>query len=95
MKYSVKDASARAHNIYESDNQVVTHLNLKSGESIPSHDSNMSVVVVIYEGQVIFTEKDKEYTIKSGDIIKLEPEVSHSLKALDDSKLMVIKSDLK
>jgi hypothetical protein len=95
MKYSVKDISAKAHNIYESDNQVVTHLNLKAGESIPSHNSDMSVVVVIYEGEIIFTEENKDYAIKAGDIITLKPNLSHSLKALEDSKLMVIKSDLK
>ena len=95
MKYSLKDTNTRVHNIYESDNQVVTHLNLKAGESIPRHNSDMSVVVVIYEGEVIFTEEDEDYTIKAGDIIKFKPEVSHSLKALEDSKLMVIKSDLK
>ena len=95
MKYSVKDTSAKAHNIYESDSQVVTHLNLKAGESIPSHNSDMSVVVVIYEGEIIFTEENKDYTIKAGDIITLKPNLSHSLKAFEDSKLMVIKSDLK
>jgi len=55
----------------------------------------MSVVVVIYEGEIIFTEENKDYTIKAGDIITLKPNLSHSLKALEDSKLMVIKSDLK
>ena len=55
----------------------------------------MSVVVVIYEGEVIFTEEDKEFTIRPGDIIQLDPGLAHSLKATKDSKLMVIKSDLK
>lgn len=95
MTYSLKDTNTRVHNIYESDNQVVTHLNLKAGESIPRHNSDMSVVVVIYEGEVIFTEEDKEFTIKPGDIIQLDPGLAHSLKATKDSKLMVIKSDLK
>ncbi len=41
MKYSLKDTNTRVHNIYESDNQVVTHLNLKAGESIPRHNSDV------------------------------------------------------
>ena len=95
MKYSLKDTNTRVHNIYESDNQVVTHLNIKADQIIPTHDTSMSVVVVIYEGEVIFTEEDKEFTIKPGDIIQLDPGLAHSLKATKDSKLMVIKSDLK
>ena len=95
MKYSIKDFDEKVQHIYQNDNQVVTHLNIKADQIIPTHDTSMSVVVVIYEGEVIFTEEDKEFTIKPGDIIQLDPGLAHSLKATKDSKLMVIKSDLK
>lgn len=95
MKYSIKDFDEKVQHIYQNDKQVVTHLNIKADQIIPTHDTSMSVVVVIYEGEVIFTEEDKEFTIKPGDIIQLDPGLAHSLKAIKDSKLMVIKSDLK
>lgn len=94
MKYSIIDQEKRAHNIYESENQVVTHLNIKKGEEIPSHDSPMTVIVVIYQGEVSFTEEGETFVIKPGDIVSLKPGVSHSLLAKEDSKLMVIKSKL-
>ena len=95
MILSVKDEFARAHNIYETDFQVVTHLNIKANEEIPSHKSTMNVIVVIYEGEVEFTENEDTYNIKPGDIVQMNPNTPHSLKAISDSKLMVIKSDLK
>lgn len=95
MILSVKDEFARAHNIYETDSQVVTHLNIKANEEIPSHKSTMNVIVVIYEGEVEFTENNDAYNIKPGDIVQMNPNTPHSLKAISDSKLMVIKSDLK
>ena len=96
MILSVKDEFARAHNIYETDSQVVTHLNIRANEEIPSHKSTMNVIVVIYEGEVEFTENDEDtYNIKPGDIVQMNPNIPHSLKAISDSKLMVIKSDLK
>ncbi|MFO3664709.1 cupin domain-containing protein [Anaerococcus sp. ENR0831] len=95
MILSVKDEFARAHNIYESDSQVVTHLNISANEKIPSHKSTMNVIVVIYEGEVEFTENEDTYNIKPGDIVQMNPNTPHSLKAIIDSKLMVIKSDLK
>lgn len=95
MKYSIEDKNAKVSNIYESDNQVVTHLFIKENDQIPSHDSPMSVIVVIYEGEVEFEEDGEIYTIKPGDIVTMKPNVKHSLKANKDSKLMVIKSDLK
>lgn len=95
MILSVKDEFARAHNIYETDSQVVTHLNISANEEIPSHKSTMNVIVVIYEGEVEFTENEDTYNIKPGDIVQMNPDTPHSLKAISDSKLMVIKSDLK
>lgn len=95
MILSVKDEFARAHNIYETDSQVVTHLNIRANEEIPSHKSTMNVIVVIYEGEVEFTENEDTYNIKPGDIVQMNPNTPHSLKAIIDSKLMVIKSDLK
>ena len=94
MKYSVKDFSAKAHHVYETDKQVVTHLNIKAGEDVPTHTSPMSVIVVIYEGEVEFTEANNVFNIKPGDIVQMDPNVEHSLKAIADSKLMVIKSEL-
>ena len=55
----------------------------------------MNVIVVIYEGEVEFTENEDTYNIKPGDIVQMNPNTPHSLKAISDSKLMVIKSDLK
>ncbi|WP_394023463.1 cupin domain-containing protein [Anaerococcus martiniensis] len=95
MKLSVKDEISRAHNIYETDSQVVTHFNIRANEEIPSHKSTMNVIVVIYEGEVEFTENEDTYNIKPGDIVQMNPNTPHSLKAISDSKLMVIKSDLK
>ena len=94
MKYSVKDDMAKAHNIYESKSQVVTHLNIKKGEEIPVHSSTMSVIVVIYEGEVEFSESEEKFKIVPGDIVELKPDIKHSLKANLDSKLMVVKSNI-
>lgn len=95
MILSVKDEFARAHNIYETDSQVVTHLNISANEEIPSHKSTTNVIVVIYEGEVEFTENEDTYNINPGDIVQMNPNTPHSLKAISDSKLMVIKSELK
>lgn len=95
MKYSAKDINDLHKNIYEKDNQVVTHLVLETGKEIPSHASDMSVIVVIYQGNVDFIVGDKKYNIVPGDIIQMDAGENHSLLANKDSRLMVIKSDLK
>lgn len=94
MKYSAINIDKLHDNIYQSSSQVVTHLNLKKNEQIPDHSSDMSVVVVIYEGDVNFKVDNEIFNIKPGDIIQMDPDKVHSLKANENSRLMVIKSKL-
>lgn len=93
MKYTSSDKEMEK--IYTSDNQIVLNLNIKEGKIIPPHDSDLSVVVVIYEGEVDFTLNDETFNVKPGDIVVIKPKEIHSIKALKDSKIMVIQSDLK
>lgn len=59
-----------------------------------SHANPWTVIVVIYEGKVEFTSETGTEIIEPGDIIEMQPNEEHSLKGLEDSHLMVIKSDL-
>jgi len=64
---------------------------LVEGDEIPSHKSDKSVVVVIYKGKVDFKGENGNQIIIPGDIITMDPNEIHALKALEDSDLMVIK----
>lgn len=81
--------------LIEKHSQTVTHLYLKAGQEIPEHSVEASVIVVIYKGKVKFSNKIETQTIVPGNIVEMEPKEVHSLKAVDESGLMVIKSVLK
>ena len=72
----------------------ITHLQIKQGEEIPSHKSDKNVVVVIYKGKVDFVGENGNEIIVPGDIITMEANEVHALKAIDDSDLMVIKAKI-
>ena len=69
----------------------ITHLQIKKGEEIPRHKSDKSVVVIIYKGKVDFKEEKGSQIIIPGDIITMDYNKIHALKALEDSDLRVIK----
>ena len=75
----------------DEDNLQITHLQIRKGEEIPSHKSDKSVVLVFYKGKVDFKEEKGKQIIIPGDIITMDPNEIHVLKALEDSDLMVIK----
>lgn len=92
--YKANDDIRLAEQILEEENQEITHLSLKSGGDLKTHSHPWTVVVVIYKGNVDFTGENGTQTIEPGTIIRLEPGEDHSLVALEDSDLMVIKSKL-
>lgn len=84
-----------AEKLFSSDEQVVVHLVLKAGQEVDRHHSPMTVVVVPIKGRVLFAGEDSEEEIIPGHVVRLNPSEPHNLKALEDSELIVIKSELK
>lgn len=84
-----------AENVLDKKSQVVTHLEVRKGKEVPRHKSDSSVIVVIYKGKVEFIGDNFSEILVPGDIIEMEPGEQHALKGLEDSGLMVVKSDLK
>lgn len=91
-KISANILDGKFEHLVDEDKLQVTHLQIKSGEEIPSHKSDKTVIVVIYRGKVDFSGENNKEIISRGDIIKMDPNEIHSLKAIEDSDLMVIKA---
>lgn len=81
--------------IIDKEGQQVTHLFLRKGKELPTHNVDMSVVVVPFKGRVEFTGESGTETIEPGTVIEMEPNEKHSLKAVEDSQLIVVKSKIK
>lgn len=91
-KISANFLDGKFEHLVDEENLQVTHLQIKKGEEVPSHKSDKSVVVVIYKGKVDFTGENGIQTIVPSDVIVMEPNEMHALRALEDSDLMVIKA---
>lgn len=93
-KISANILEGKFEHLVDEKNLQITHLQIKKGEEIPSHKSDKNVVVVIYKGKVDFTGENGSEVIVPGDIIVMEPDEMHALRALEDSDLMVIKAGI-
>lgn len=85
-----------AENIVETPHQTVTHLVIPAGKAVPKHHVPEDVVVVPIKGRVVFEDVSNEtaQTLAPGDIVKLAPNEWHTLEAVTDTEVMVIKSQL-
>ena len=91
-KLSANILDGKFEHLLDEDKLQITHLQIKKGEEIPSHKSDKNVVVVIYKGKVDFVGENENEIIVPGDIITMEANELHALKAIDDSDLLVITS---
>lgn len=84
-------------NIVETPNQMVTHLVIPEGEVVPTHHADATVIVVPIKGKVVFGDVNhsRSETLVPGDIVQMRPNEPHNLKAIHDTEVMVIKSQLK
>ena len=93
-KLSANILDGKFEHLIDEDKLQITHLQIKKGEEIPSHKSDKNVVVVIYKGKVDFVGENGNEIIVPGDIITMEANELHALKAIDESDLMVIKAKI-
>ena len=93
-KLSANILDGKFEHLLDEEKLQITHLQIKQGEEIPSHKSDKNVVVVIYKGKVDFVGENGNEIIVPGDIITMEANEVHALKAIDDSDLMVIKAKI-
>lgn len=93
-KLSANILDGKFEHLLDEEKLQITHLQIKQGEEIPSHKSDKNVVVVIYKGKVDFVGENGNEIIVPGDIISMEANEMHALKAINDSDLMVIKAKI-
>lgn len=93
-KLSANILDGKFEHLIDEDKLQITHLQIKQGEEVPSHKSDKNVVVIIYKGKVDFVGENGNEIIVPGDIITMEANEMHSLRAIEDSDLMVIKAKI-
>ena len=89
----IRSTDDRAHfkNIFSTANGGVVLVALKAGQVLDTHTAPAEVMVNVVEGKIEFTMLDKVHTISAGEFLLMGHDVPHSVKAVADSKMMLVK----
>lgn len=79
----------------ESDFTKEIRIVFRADQHMKEHKTAFPIVVEVVQGSILFGVLNKQHTLKAGDIIALEGDTPHDLKALEDSvvRLTLFKAD--
>ncbi|MER1986444.1 MAG: AraC family ligand binding domain-containing protein [Solibacillus sp.] len=69
----------------------VLNIQLRAGETVAEHNVPNTVVVVVRRGEVIFNVEGVDYHLTNEDVLALDPFENHSLEAVTDVEIVVLK----
>jgi quercetin dioxygenase-like cupin family protein len=75
--------------LIKSENFEVIRMVMLAGKAIAEHRAKGEVIVQCLEGMVVFNIAGKSVTIRGGHLIYLETGQPHSLKAVENSSLLL------
>ena len=71
---------------------TVAALQIKKDGLLDKHITKVEALLVCVAGEVVFeNEKGFKQTLTNGDFVKIEPQVMHWVKGVQDSQLLLIK----
>lgn len=85
------DDNVHFKRVFENANGGVSLLAFKSGQKLDEHLAPAEVMVCVVEGEIEFTMIDQPHTIKEGEFLLMGAGVPHSVVAMVDSKVMLVK----
>lgn len=85
------DTKVEFKHIMNNDNGGVVLLGFKAGQDLAQHLAPAEVMVCVLEGDVDFTMIDKPLHLHKGDFFLMGMGVPHSVHAITDAKVMLVK----
>lgn len=78
-------------NIFENSHGGVSLLAFKAGQKLDKHLATAEVMVCVIEGSINFTMIDQFHNINAGEFMLMGANVPHSVEAVTDAKVMLVK----
>ncbi|HVX28622.1 MAG TPA: cupin domain-containing protein [Parafilimonas sp.] len=77
--------------LYKNEKFHVMQLQIKKDELLKPHHATTDAFLVVVEGEINFNMHDENIHLHKGDVLSFEKYITHSVKAVEDSILLIVK----
>ncbi len=74
-----------------SDSFKVVGIGLMTGQTLEKHKAPAAAFLLVQEGMIEFRLSAAKHILKTGDYMRIPPMEEHELKALEDSRLVLVR----
>lgn len=74
--------------VIHAGNLTVARIHLKKGAVVPEHRHENEQITMLQSGRLRFLVDGREIVVEAGEALVLEPDLPHSVEALEDSMAM-------
>lgn len=71
--------------LFETDFTKEIRIAFAKDQLMKEHKTSYPIVVEIFQGEIVFGVQEEKYILREGDLIALESNIPHDLKATKDS----------
>ncbi len=81
--------------LFETENTKEIRIAFRKGQAMRNHQTPFPIIVEIFEGEIDFDVQGNTHVLQKGDLVALEGDVQHNLRAKADSivRLTLSKQD--
>lgn len=90
-KFQLTEKEKHVGKVASVENAEVLNIQLRKGEEIAEHDADKEVFIIVRRGKVRFTVEGEPVEVSPENILHMAPLEKHSLHALEDSDVVVMK----
>lgn len=89
--HEIGDRKKHASRLLNQPKYDVVQIHMKKDEEITTHHAKVETLIIVRAGKVSFTVEGETVILTNENILQMDPYEEHSLTALEESDLLLLK----